>query len=404
MLRFNSASVRIADDSRAVDECISIMYGEDEPEKGGLWIVNAVIGHKLEKIAAAIRAKVPGAAVVGTSCGGIIGREGAGEAMTHMAVMTVHGPADEYAWFGVDDFHASCAREKGLELARGLHGKLPEAGVIYLLSPGLDSCNDELTACMEEVFGKDVLLFGGASSDNYKALTTSQYCGDTAGESIVWAVGFADKTLKASARATHGFNAFGDPMTVTRAEHNLILELDGRPAWTSYTRNAGGLSEADAQVALVTGGLAFPLPPESAADYGNAHLLRLGLPVEETGAIRLSVTAAKGDRIYLTTRDEELIFSEQKKALDLLCREITARSEGGRMHPVAVFQTDCLLRGRTIFDKVVKDEITGMMQNAFQNDGETPPWLGMYGFGEFCPLGGKNMFHTYTTSLLVLYR
>ena len=72
--------------------------------------------------------------------------------------------------------------------------------------------------------------------------------------------------------------------------------------------------------------------------------------------------------------------------------------------PVAVFQTDCLLRGRTLFDKVMKDEIIGMMQNAFLNNGEIPPWLGMYGFGEFCPTGGQNLFHTYTTSLLVLYR
>jgi hypothetical protein len=404
MLRFNSASVRIADDSRAVDECISIMFGGEEPEKGGLWIVNAVIGHKLEKIAAAIRARSPGSAVVGSSCGGIIGREGAGEAMTHMAVMTVHGPSDEYAWFGVDDFHATCARQKGLELARGLREKLPDASVIYLLSPGLDSCNDELVACMEEVFGEGVLLFGGASSDNYKALTTSQYYGDKAGLSIVWAVGFADRTLKASARATHGFCAFGDPMTVTKTDHNLILELDGQPAWKAYSRNIGDLSDADAQVALVTGGLAFPLSPDLAADYGNQHLLRLGLPVEETGAIRLSVSARTDDRIYLTTRDEDLIFSEQRKALELLRQEIADRSEGGRIHPVAVFQTDCLLRGRTMFDKVVKDEIISMMQNAFQNDGETPPWLGMYGFGEFCPLGGKNLFHTYTTSLLVLYR
>ncbi|MDR2075901.1 MAG: FIST C-terminal domain-containing protein [Desulfovibrio sp.] len=404
MLKFNSASVRIADDSRAVDECLSIMSGSEEPENGGLWIVNAVIGHKLEKVAAAIRARVPGAAVVGSSCGGVIGREGAGEAMTHLAVMTVHGPCDEYAWAGVDGFHAACARQKGLELAGRLREKLPDARVIYLLTPGLDSCNDEVVACMEEVFGGNVLLFGGASSDNYKALTTSQYCGDSSGISIAWAVGFADKTLKASARATHGFNAFGDPMTVTAADHNQILELDGLPAWTAYNRNIGGLSEADAQVALVTGGLAFPLPADLAAEYGNKHLLRLGLPVEETGAIRLSVSAKKGDLIYLTTRDEDLIFSEQQKALELLRREIAARSEGGRIHPAAVFQTDCLLRGRTMFDKVVKDEIIGMLHNAFQNEGETPPWLGMYGFGEFCPLGGQNLFHTYTTSLLVLYR
>ncbi|MDR3231132.1 MAG: FIST C-terminal domain-containing protein [Synergistaceae bacterium] len=404
MLKFNSASVRIADSSRAVDECIAIMYGDREPEDGGLWIVNAVIGHKLDKIASAVRSRIPNAAVVGSSCGGVIGREGAGEAMTHMAVMSVNGPPEEYAWFGVDDFHAANARQKGIELAEGLRKKLPGASVIYLLSPGLDSCNDELVASFEEVFGGDVLIFGGASSDNYKALTTSQYTGDRASLWGTWAVGFADGTLKAAARATHGFNAFGTAMTVTKADHNQIIELDGQPAWETYSRRVGNLSDDDVRTLLVTGGLAFELPPELAADYGNKHILRLGLPREESGAIRLSVTVDEGVRLYLTTRDEELIFSEQKHALELLRGEIKERASCERCEPVAVFQTDCLLRGRTLFDKVMKDEIIAMMQNAFRNDGETPPWLGMYGFGEFCPLGGRNMFHTYTTSLLVLYR
>lgn len=403
MLKFDSASVRIADSARAVDECIAIMYGERKPEEGGLWIVNAVIGHKLDKIAAAVRARIPNAAVVGSSCGGVIGREGAGEAMTHMAVMSVNGPSDEYAWFGVDDFHASNARQKGKELAEGLHKKLPGARVIYLLSPGLDSCNDEIVEAFEEVFGGDVIIFGGASSDNYKALTTSQYIGDRASLCGAWAVGFADGTLKASARATHGFNAFGTAMTVTKADHNRIIEIDGQPAWDAYSRRVGNLSDEDVRTLLVTGGLAFELSPELASDYGNKHILRLGLPKEESGTIWLSVLANEGAKIYLTTRDEDLIFSEQKHALELLRAEIQGRTgeDGG---PVAVFQTDCLLRGRTLFDKVMKDEIIAMMQNAFQKDGETPPWLGMYGFGEFCPLRGKNMFHTYTTSLLVLYR
>ncbi|MDR3349360.1 MAG: FIST C-terminal domain-containing protein [Acidaminococcales bacterium] len=404
MLKFNSASVRIADSSRAVDECMAIMFKGEEPEDGGLWIVNAVIGHKLDKIAAAIKAHLPKTAVVGSSCGGVIGREGAGEAMTHMAVMSVSGPADEYAWFGVDDFHASNAREKGLELARGLHGKLPGASVIYLLSPGLDSCNDELVASLEEVFGAQALIFGGASSDNYKALTMSQYIGDRASAYGAWAVGFADKTLKASAKATHGFKAFGEPMAITKADHNQIVELDGQPAWTTYSQRVGAASKDDMRNSLVTGGIAFDLSPELAECYGNKHILRLGLPREDTGRLWLSVSAREGDHVYMTVRDEELIFSEQKKTLELLREEIAARSKDEKISPVAVFQTDCLLRGRTLFDKVIKDEIIAMMQNAFSNDGETPPWLGMYGFGEFCPLGGKNLFHTYTTSLLVLYR
>jgi hypothetical protein len=32
------------------------------------------------------------------------------------------------------------------------------------------------------------------------------------------------------------------------------------------------------------------------------------------------------------------------------------------------------------------------------------PWLGMYGFGEFTRLKGKNLFHNYTTSIYALIR
>jgi hypothetical protein len=37
-------------------------------------------------------------------------------------------------------------------------------------------------------------------------------------------------------------------------------------------------------------------------------------------------------------------------------------------------------------------------------DGLIPPWLGMYGFGEFARLGGANTFHNYTTGIYTLYR
>ncbi|MBP8867875.1 MAG: hypothetical protein KBG62_07210, partial [Propionivibrio sp.] len=61
-------------------------------------------------------------------------------------------------------------------------------------------------------------------------------------------------------------------------------------------------------------------------------------------------------------------------------------------------------RGRFLFNKVIKDEIIAMMQSSLSNDGEVPPWLGMYGFGEYARLDGKNAYHNYSTALMVLYR
>ena len=54
--------------------------------------------------------------------------------------------------------------------------------------------------------------------------------------------------------------------------------------------------------------------------------------------------------------------------------------------------------------KIIKEELVSRMQNPFYTNGVCPPWLGMYGFGEFARLGGENTYHNYTTALYVIYR
>jgi small ligand-binding sensory domain FIST len=44
------------------------------------------------------------------------------------------------------------------------------------------------------------------------------------------------------------------------------------------------------------------------------------------------------------------------------------------------------------------------MQEPLSDAGRIPPWLGMYGFGEFARLGGRNTFHNYTTAIYAIIR
>jgi small ligand-binding sensory domain FIST len=87
--------------------------------------------------------------------------------------------------------------------------------------------------------------------------------------------------------------------------------------------------------------------------------------------------------------------------MDKMTEELEERIKG---NVVAVFHADCLARGKLLFGKVIKDELVSKMQTPFSKNGVCPPWLGMYGFGEFAKLGAKNEFHNYTTALYVLYR
>jgi small ligand-binding sensory domain FIST len=102
--------------------------------------------------------------------------------------------------------------------------------------------------------------------------------------------------------------------------------------------------------------------------------------------------------MWLTNRDEDLIFSEMDNMVNAMVKNI------GDREVVAVFHADCLARGRFLFNRIIKEELVSKMQNPFYVNGECPPWLGMYGFGEFARLGGKNTYHNYTTALYVIYR
>jgi hypothetical protein len=210
-------------------------------------------------------------------------------------------------------------------------------------------------------------------------------------------VGFSDPALAVETQATHGFVAIGEPMVVTRSHANEIVELDGKPAWSHYCDRLGLSSEATCGDSIPIGALAEELSPELAKEYGNKHILTV--VTKHVGDTMLYAKSVhEGTKLWLTTRDEELIFDQ----MDVMVKKLSKRIEGKEV--VAVFHADCLARGRFLFNRILKEELVNRMQYPFLKDGECPPWLGMYGFGEIARLGGKNTYHNYTTALYVIYR
>lgn len=400
MLRFYSANVRIANSKRAVDECLDIAFGEQLPEDCLFVIMNATLGHRLDKLAEALKERLPNTVMLGSSCSGVTGRDGVGESMNDIAMMAVCGPQEECCYAAVTDHFGSNAYEKATQLAQTLREKAPKANAVYLLAPGIDTANDKILEAFDEVYGGEIVIFGGTSSDNMRGIVNYQYLGDAMTEHGMWALAFSDPTLQAVTRATHGFTAYGEPMRVTKAQGNRIIELNGRPAWQEYTSRLGVSPNPDSYCGetIPVGALAEKLPPALAEEYGNSHILRVVTKYDEEGALYYATQCQEGIDLWLTMRDEDLIFSEQQRSLEYM------RSVIGPGIPVAVFQTDCLARGRFLFNRIIKDEIIAMMHDEFSRQGQVPPWIGMYGFGEYTRLGGKNTYHNYSTALMVLYR
>lgn len=379
----------------AIEECITLaMDGSSfEPH---LVILHASIGHNLGELSKQIRSFFPHIRVVGTSCAGIVGREGVSETLKDVAMMWVSG--SEMAVAHVDGVSGSNSFECGVRLARSLKAQNPGITMVYLLGPGIDISNDRLLQGLEAELGREVTIFGATSSDNMRGVRTFQIVDDQVFEHAAYAVGFADPTLFVDTMATHGFLAVNEPMCVTKAFGNRIVELDGAPAWRVYTQRLSLPETATPADTIPIGALAEELPAEWAALYGNKHLLRVVTHRDADGAMLYATDIPVGTKLWLTIRDEDLIFSD----MDRMLREMCAHAE--RRKPVAVFQADCLARGRRLFNRIIKEELVQKMQHPFSTGDIPPPWLGMYGFGEYARLGEANAYHNYTTSLAAIYR
>ena len=395
MLQFFSASTRMVNSRNAISECMESALGADT--SCDLVFVCASIGHDYQELIHQVRALAPKARIVGSSCCGVVGREGVSESMKDVAIMAVRG--HEFAVAHVSEINGRNAYERAVEMANHLKAQQPGINMINFLASGIDIANDRAIAGIESVFGPDITIFGATSSDNMRGVISHQMVDDQVFEHGAWAVGFCDPTLRIETQATHGFIAVGEPMTVTKSDGTRLIELNGKPAWQEFTERLGLDSKtATCGDSIPVGALAEELPSVLAAEYGNPHILRVVTKRDQDGTMHYATEIKEGTRLWLTVRDEDRIFAD----MDRMMMQMNDRAAGAK--PVAVFHADCLARGRFMFNRVMKEELVSRMQFPLSTGGVVLPWLGMYGFGEFARLGGRNEYHNYTTAIYALYR
>jgi hypothetical protein len=396
MIEFHSASARIVNSRRAIADCLEAAVGENV-ENLDLVVIHASLGHDFQTLAEEASLLCPNAQVLGASCCGVVGREGVSESMKDIAIMCMSG-GDELAVVHADRIYGDNSYEKSRQMAEDLKRRLPNTNMVYFMASGIDIDNQACIQGIESVFGEGVTIFGATSSDNMRGIISYQIFGSGVFTHSAWMIGFADPTLSVETQASHGFVAVGEPMTVTRAMGNRIIELNGEPAWEEYTRRLGLSGTANCDQTIPIGALAEALPTDLAEEYGNPHILRVVTKRDKDGTMYYATGIKEGTELFLTVRDENLIFSDMDRMISAL------RDRIGERQIVGVFHADCLARGRHMFHQILKEELVSRMQIPLQRNGNIAPWLGMYGFGEYARLGGKNTYHNYTSAIYAICR
>ena len=344
----------------------------------------ATVNHDLETLLRGLRATLPEATrVIGCSTQGV---------MTHGCVLEEGYAAGAIAFAGipvsiarVDDIDVD-TRAKGAALGDALcAGQAdPPKVVVLLWDPLCGADMDQLLAGLDARVACPII--GGAAGQNHAAMVkTFQACGDLVFSrgAVAMALG-GDATYEMSCSA--GTSPVGVEMTVTRADGNHVLELDGRPALDVWMELASsGPPSVDHTAALALG---IPVAPGSDAYFVRAAF---GVDRERKGVI-LQAGIESGTRVMLHHRTVGDLFDGTAE----MARALRSRLVGKTIRAVLGFE--CGARTGPFLGAAEALRENTELQAAL--GGTT--WLGMMAWGELYPTSGRPAFHNYSYPLLVI--
>lgn len=404
MLKFYSASTSVVNSKKAIAECIeNALWNESTDNQQTLSdhvlvVIHATIGHHFPSILKEAKQLLPKARIVGCTCAGVVGKEGANESIRALAIMIVEAEQEnEFCVASCSNIRGENSYEEAKNMANDLLSQSNDINMIQILASGIDIAADKAIEGVEDAFGWTIPIFGGTSSDNMKAVSSFQFLDEEVLERGAVLVGFADSTLSVEMGVHHGSIPIGMPFKVTRSKANRVFEIEGEPAWKFLMDKLNLPADTHPGPCIPIAGMGEALDERLHEEYDNKHILRVIVKVDDDYSFYMPVDCAEGTELWITERNEQLIF----EGLDRMMAQLKKRI--GDKEVVAVFHTDCAARGRAMFNKILKEEIINKMQYPLVGDAQKP-WLGMYGFGEFTLLNGKNYFHNYTTSLYALVR
>lgn len=221
---------------------------------------------------AELRAAYPAAVIVGCSTAGeIYGLNVLDDTLTTTAVRFEHTRV-KLAMTRVDSAADSLAA--GTKLARELN--TDGLRHVLVLSDGLHVNGTELARGLRQELAEGVAVTGGLSGDGADFKRTLVIADGPASECVIAAVGFYGEALRVGYGCLGGWDPFGPDRLVTRAQGNVLYELDGQSALELYKRYLG-----DHAAGLPATGLLFPLELHQAAASRTPGIVRTILSVNE---------------------------------------------------------------------------------------------------------------------------
>ncbi len=311
---------------------------------GALIFATPAYGAAYPMILRAVGAEAHTKEVAGCSGAGVIAGEVETESGNALAVVVFGG--DEIR---VTRFFVPTLRGRADAVADELAAKVrPQLGKSNLLVLFADTYNFDAAATLEAIRTRlpGVPIVGGGASEDGSIGETFVFCGDTVSTDAVSGVllaGDFDLTLANSIACA----PIGPPHRVTAARDNVVIELDGRPAYEVFAEAAGPLA-TDLRRALGYVFVAIPVEAGAGKIERGRFLVRNIVGVsEEHGVIAVAFNPKVGDTIGLVLRDGERSREDLKLTLEDLADKFSATPDSP---PAFGLYFDCVSRGSGLYN------------------------------------------------------
>lgn len=337
-----------------------------------VWLFGAsAAGDALDWLAA-IRRAYPRALLLGCSTAGeILGTTVADGTVVATAAQFKEARV-EAAWVELPE--AADSRAAGRRLAAALPpalpGEAPGEGPfplvhVFVLSAGLQVNGSELVRGLADGLAPAVTVTGGLAGDGSRFQRTWVLHEEKVGERLVAAVGFYGR-LQVGVASMGGWDPFGPERLITRAEGNVLYELDGRPALDLYKNYLG-----DHARELPSAGLLFPL------------CIRLQTDEEPVVRTILAVDEAAGSLVFAGDMPEggfaRLMKANFDRLIDGAAGAAAACAPSGDPPALAIL-ISCV--GRKLLLRQRVEEEVEAVREVF---GEATALAGFYAYGEISP-------------------
>ena len=334
-----------------------------------------------------LRARFPGAHLIGCSTGGQIANGNVSDDMLCALALEFDTTRVSAVKRRIEDVTESlaCGEAIGGELKR------PDLAGVFVLSDGLHVNGSALVAGIAAGLGPDVPVSGGMAGDGPDFVETIVGCDGPPEPRTIAAIGFYGGNVRIGHGSAGGWDVFGPKRRITRSEGNVLYELDGKPALDLYKLYLG----PEESQGLPSSALLFPLRISDPSRVDDSVVRTILAVDHETGSMTFAGDMPQGWSSQLMRGSVNRLCAGAAEATHRATSALDVAAAGTS----AAILVSCIGR-RLLLGQRIDEEIEAA--EAELAEGCTP--VGFYSYGEISPREGSGycQLHNQTMTVTVV--